>query len=73
MFRKTWKTLKYILIGVILIIIVPHSILPRRNSGDTAIKSGNQNSDKIKSEDFTKPLSEDTIRNYSGTLNGNKK
>jgi uncharacterized protein YkwD len=36
MFRKTLKTLKYILILAIILVCLPHSILPSQTSGSTA-------------------------------------
>jgi regulatory protein YycI of two-component signal transduction system YycFG len=32
MFRKTWKTIKILLIIVVILICVPHSIFPKKES-----------------------------------------
>jgi len=61
MFRKTWKTLKYMLIVVILIIIVPHSIFPRRDKASS--RSEYKNNEKPKSGTQIKPLKQDSVMN----------
>jgi hypothetical protein len=32
MFRKTWKTIKILLIIIVILICVPHSLLPKKES-----------------------------------------
>ena len=74
MFRKTWKTLKYMLIVVILVIVVPHSIFPRRNSSEASSKSEYKNDVKIKAGDLTKPSKQDSVINTkSGSQPGKEK
>jgi hypothetical protein len=34
MFRKTWKTIKILLIILVIVICVPHSLLPKKESKD---------------------------------------
>ena len=38
MFRKLWKTIKYFGILIIILIILPHSILPRQTSASSEVK-----------------------------------
>jgi uncharacterized protein YpmB len=42
MFRKIWKTIKILLIIIVILICVPHSLLPKKESDKSTAKSNKE-------------------------------